>query len=100
MDMEIKEAVEILQYVVETEDEKAALISLVESAQKGEMADKVSSKQVYFIEKMLAAGETDYEEFRSTFEQELPEDPRQLPKKLGSKVITELINRGYKDKLG
>lgn len=97
--MEIKEAIEILQYVVETEDEKEALVSLVASAQKGELADKVSYKQVSFIGKLLEAGQTDYEDFRSTFEDELPEDPRQLSKKAGSKVINALIKLGYRDKL-
>lgn len=97
--MEIKDAVEILQYVVETEDEKAALVSLVESAQKGELADKVSYKQVAFIGKLLEAGQTDYEEFRGSFDEELPDDPRQISKKTGRKVIDKLISLGYRDKL-
>ena len=97
--MELQEAIETLQFLVETEDEKEALASLVVAAQKGLLADKISYKQAKFANAMLEANGTDYDSFRLSFDNDWPDEIMQLSKNQAKNLINQLISLGYRDKL-
>lgn len=97
--MNIENAVEILGFIVETQDEKDALKFLVDKAKKEELGDVASSKQIYFITTMAKAADIDVFDVFEELEIEPVEDLRLLPKKSASAIIKEYIKRGYKEKL-
>ena len=100
--MELKEAVETLKFLVESEDEKQALLTLIKLA-KGNVdksnSESASYRQINFINRMAAAADVDAREEIEGIGIEIPDDIRQMPKKDASKVIKEFIKRGYKDKI-
>ena len=98
--MDINQAVEVLQYAVETEDEKEALVALVKAAQKGLQGDVASYKQLMFINKMAKAAEIDLGDTLDSMDIHVGDDIRKMTKKEASKVIKEFLARGYKELLG
>lgn len=95
--MDIENAVEILSFVVETQDEQDALNFLANKAKKQELGDVASSKQIYFITTMARAAEVDVSDVFDEIGIEPVEDLRLLPKKSASAIIKHYIDKGYKD---
>lgn len=100
--MELKEAVETLKFLVESEDEKEALLTLVKLAKSNSdknNSENASYRQINFINRMASAADVDAKEEIEGLGIDVPDDIRQMPKKDASKVIKEFISRGYKDKI-
>lgn len=98
--MDIKEAVQTLAYIAETEEEKQALKFLGQLAVQAEKGEKASYKQAMFITKMADAAGVDVFEAISQLGITPPDSVREIPKKDASKIIKAFIERGYNQNMG
>ena len=96
--MEVTEAIDILKFVAETDEEKQALSTLVQalnSKPSSGKSDNASFKQVSYIQKLAFDADVDaMEEVRGMGIEK--RTLKELTKKEASKVISEFISRGYK----
>lgn len=96
--MEVTEAIDILKFVSETDEEKTALSTLVQalnSKSSSGKSDNASFKQVSYIQKLAFDADVDaMEEVREMGIEK--RTLKELTKKEASKVISEFISRGYK----
>lgn len=98
--MELVDAINILKFVAESDEEKEALLVLAKAAQNsGNSELKATYKQVNFIQSMAFKGEVDAMEEVSKMGISGKKVLRDLSKKEASKVIHEFKRRGYAEDL-
>lgn len=98
--MELADAINILKFVAESDEEKEALLVLAKAAQNsGNSEQKATYKQINFIQSLAFSGEVDAMEEITAMGITGKKTLHDLSKKEASKVIKEFNRRGYKDKL-
>lgn len=93
--MDLRQAVETLAYVAESDEEKEALKYLGNLALSAQKADKASYKQAMFIGNMASNVGVDVNDAISSMGLTPPNNLRELSKTDASAIIKEFINRGY-----
>lgn len=93
--MDLREAVEVLAYVAESQEEKEALKYLGNLALSAQNGEKASYKQAMFIGNMATNVGVDVNEAISSMGLTPPAKLRELSKTDASAIIKEFINRGY-----
>ncbi len=97
--MELTDAINILKFIAESDEEKEALLVLAKAAQNANSTEEKSTyKQVTFIQSMAFTGSVDAMEEVSRMGITGKKKLRDLSKKEASKVISEFKRRGYMEK--